>query len=65
MRDPAARPSGPAARRLAAEYLRPNAAALGLAAVCMIAAAAGTAALAYMLDPAIKLIFLEKRNLLE
>ena len=38
------RPSGPAARRLAAEYLRPNAAALGLAAVCMIAAAAGTAA---------------------
>jgi len=61
-RSQTARPSGPAARRLAAEYLRPNAAALGLAAVCMIAAAAGTAALAYMLDPAIKLIFLEKRQ---
>ena len=54
-------PPGRAARRLAAEYLRPNARALGLAALCMIAAAAGTAALAYLLDPAVKLIFLDKR----
>ena len=54
-------PPGSAARRLAAEYLRPNARALGLASLCMIAAAAGTAALAYLLDPAIKLIFLDKR----
>jgi subfamily B ATP-binding cassette protein MsbA len=54
-------PPGHAARRLAAEYLSPHARALGLAALCMIAAAAGTAALAYLLDPAIKLIFLDKR----
>ena len=57
----AARPQGFAARRLAAEYLRPYAGALGLAALCMIIAAAGTAALAWLLDPAIKLIFLDKR----
>ena len=54
-------PSGSAARRLAAEYLRPYLRPLVLAGACMIVAAAGTAALAYLLDPAIRLIFLEKR----
>ncbi|MFT3809447.1 MAG: ABC transporter ATP-binding protein [Micropepsaceae bacterium] len=57
----AAEPGGSAVRRLAAEYLRPHARPLMLAAICMIVAAAGTAALAWLLDPAIRLIFLEKR----
>jgi subfamily B ATP-binding cassette protein MsbA len=61
-RSDAVTPPGRAARRLAAEYLKANARPLGLAALCMIAAAAGTAALAYLLDPAIKLIFLDKRQ---
>ncbi len=57
----AARPSGSAVRRLAAEYLSAYARPLSIAAACMIMSAAGTAALAWLLDPAIRLIFLEKR----
>jgi subfamily B ATP-binding cassette protein MsbA len=52
----------PAVRRLARETLPPYARGLAIAAVCMLAAAAGTAALAWLLDPAIRLIFLEKRT---
>ena len=60
---PAERPSlWPAIKRLAHDYLPPHARGLAIAAVCMIAAAAGTASLAYLLDPAIRLIFLEKRS---
>ena len=51
----------PAVRRLAGDYLPPHARRLALAGVCMIASAGGTAALAWLLDPAIRLIFLEKR----
>ena len=51
----------PAVKRLARDYLPPHARGLALAAVCMIVAAGGTAALAWLLDPAIKLIFLDKR----
>ncbi len=49
-------------RRLATDYLRPNAGRLSIAALCMLVAAAGSAALAWLLDPAIRLIFLEKRE---
>ena len=52
----------PAASRLAREDLSPHLGVLAVATVCMIISAAGTAALAYLLDPAIRLIFIEKRQ---
>ncbi len=44
-----------------AHYLKGQWATLGVAVLCMIVTAAMTAALSYLLDPAIKLIFLDKR----
>jgi subfamily B ATP-binding cassette protein MsbA len=52
----------PAVNRLARDYLRPHARMLALACAAMLIAAAGTAALAWLLSPAIKLIFLDKRQ---
>ena len=48
--------------RMIREYLGPRKFTLFLAVVCMAGGAATTAALAWLLDPAIKLIFLDKRG---
>lgn len=52
----------PAVRRLARDYLRPHARMLAFACMAMLVAAGGTATLAWLLSPAIKLIFLDKRQ---
>ncbi|MCC6919049.1 MAG: ABC transporter ATP-binding protein [Alphaproteobacteria bacterium] len=52
----------PAVRRLARDYLKPHTRLLALACLAMLVAAGGTAALAWLLSPAIKLIFLEKQQ---
>jgi len=52
----------PAVKRLARDYLAPHARMLALACLAMLIAAGGTATLAWLLSPAIKLIFLEKRE---
>jgi subfamily B ATP-binding cassette protein MsbA len=51
----------PAVKRLARDYLKPHTRLLVLACLCMLVAAGGTATLAWLLSPAIKLIFLDKR----
>src|SRR6185436_3389297 len=48
--------------RLIRDYLGPQKLGLFFAVLCMAGGAATTAALAWLLDPAIKLIFLEKRT---
>ena len=48
--------------RMIRDYLGPRKLTLFLAVVCMAGGAATTAALAWLLDPAIKLIFLDKRE---
>lgn len=55
-------PSDSAVGRLAREYLARHARSLGLAGICMVISALGTAALAYVLDPLIRVIFLEKKS---
>src|SRR5262245_54697435 len=47
--------------RLVRDYLGPHKLTLLFAVLCMVGGAATTAALAWLLDPAIKLIFLDKR----
>src|SRR5262245_63311949 len=47
--------------RMIRDYLGPQKLTLFLAVLCMAGGAATTAALAWLLDPAIKLIFLDKR----
>src|SRR5262245_44686973 len=47
--------------RLIRDYLGPQKLMLVFAVFCMVGGAATTAALAWLLDPAIKLIFLDKR----
>ncbi len=53
---------GPEIRRLARDYLPPNRGGIALACALMLLAAAGTATLAWLLDPALRLIFQEKRQ---
>ena len=47
--------------RLVRDYLGPQKFLLSLAVLCMVGGAATTAALAWLLDPAIRLLFVEKR----
>ena len=49
------------ARRLAHDYLRQQKATLALAVACMLVTAASSGLLAWLLDPVIKLLFLDKR----
>src|SRR5262249_33479154 len=63
MASPAAPPGNlPIIRRLLREYMRGQWRILLPAIVCMVISALMTGALAWLLDPAIKLIFLEKRQ---
>jgi len=48
--------------RLARDYVVPQSGTLAIAVVCMVVGAATTGVLAWMLDPIIKLLFLEKRE---
>lgn len=53
--------NGAIIRRLVRFYLKGQWGLLGIAVLCMVITAGMTAALSYLLDPAIKLIFLDKR----
>ena len=62
VKDPAAEPGDMALMlRMVRDYLGPRKLTVFFAVLCMIGGAATTAALAWLLDPAIKLIFIDKR----
>ncbi len=58
---PAALSNAAAIRRLLRDYVRRQWRTLAIAVLCMVATASLTAALSYMLDPAVKYLFLQKR----
>ncbi len=54
-------PTGPLLRRLIRDAVAPYAGRLGLAVLCMVAVAATTAALAWLMDPVVNEVFVERR----
>lgn len=54
--------SGPLLRRLVREAVAPYGGRLGLAVICMVAVAATTAALAWLMDPVVNQVFVERRE---
>lgn len=55
-------PTGPLLRRLVREAVAPYGGRLSLAVLCMVAVAATTAALAWLMDPVVNQVFVERRE---